>query len=470
MPWSFCRILRLILVAQILHLPKQLNHIGLSIHLKFPALILQVLQQTQRPAPMMVCPLILADVINSNSNGKNSTEFESPACNTRSRKKPCVLVDWQPKLNVRGGLSPLDASTPENLKKPTSRKSSKTFSTHKMQALNPELVNAQLEILKTSMQCCALACFTWMTLGMVMGWRLEYVDLESHKRRREWLERKFDEMDNSLPSSSTISFDYALSVRGYEKKKVCVKAFDFAYGIPTATHKRCSQRYSQRKRGGNLKPKTSAKKLAKVERKCHTPRASYFAMWLKQYALTFGDQLPFGDKKSLEIRLPQAKKKMVWESYKKFATMDQTFIERPLDYEEAVTTWSQRKDLSHIKCAKYKPGFSKCDRCAAYENDCSKQWTEFEKKELDAEFAAHIAEERYEREQYYSARVKSTSFPLKYLSIILDAMDQNKTNLPRYLNPPKALGNQVGRNTLETNSVLCTDQSSYESPREKGKN
>ena len=154
---------------------------------------------------------------NSNSNDKNSSEFDSPACNTRSRKKPCVLVDWQPKLNVRGGLSPLDASTPENLKKPTSRKSSKTFSTHKMQALNPELVNAQLEILKTSMQCCALACFTWMTLGMVMGWRLEYVDLESHKRRREWLERKFDEMDNSLPSSSTISFDYALSVRGYEK-------------------------------------------------------------------------------------------------------------------------------------------------------------------------------------------------------------------------------------------------------------
>ena len=158
--------------------------------------------------------------------------------------------------------------------------------------------------------------------------------------------------------------------------------------------------------------------MVKNQRKGYSSRACYFTQWLKQYAITFGDQLSFGDKQDLEIRLPQAKKKMVWECYRIFWSNDPTHVDRPMKYEEAVSTWKHRADLQNIKCAMYKPGFSKCDTCATYQDDCTKQLTEFEKKELDADFSAHIAEERQEREQYYAACVKAKLFPLRYLSIM----------------------------------------------------
>jgi hypothetical protein len=61
--------------------------------------------------------------------------------------------------------------------------------------------------------------------------------------------------------------------------------------------------------------------MAKNQRKGYSSRASYFAQWLKQYAITFGDQLPFGDKQDLEIRLPQAKRKWFGNAIEFFGVM-----------------------------------------------------------------------------------------------------------------------------------------------------
>lgn len=46
---------------------------------------------------------------------------------------------------------------------------------------------------------------------------------------------------------------------------------------------------------------------------------------------------------------------------------------------------------------------------------------------------------RIEKKKYYSHREKARSHPEKYLTIILDGMDQNKTNLPQLLQVPKAV-------------------------------
>jgi hypothetical protein len=128
---------------------------------------------------------------------------------------------------TRGDLSPIhilpagdspDSDAKKNRKK---KGNFKSFAAKREDDLNVSLVNEQLEMYKTTLQCCAMACFTWMTIGMVMGWRFEYVGLSSHKERRKWLENKFDEMETSLPFSSTISFEYALNVKGHEAKNVC---------------------------------------------------------------------------------------------------------------------------------------------------------------------------------------------------------------------------------------------------------
>ena len=46
---------------------------------------------------------------------------------------------------------------------------------------------------------------------------------------------------------------------------------------------------------------------------------------------------------------------------------------------------------------------------------------------------------RCERKKYYHHCEKARNNPAKYLSIIIDGMDQNKTNIPNLFTTPKAL-------------------------------
>lgn len=54
---------------------------------------------------------------------------------------------------------------------------------------------------------------------------------------------------------------------------------------------------------------------------------------------------------------------------------------------------------------------------------------------------------RQEREKYAKHRNKSQKYPSKYLSLIMDGMDQQKTDLPHIISNPKSM---AGCYTLET--------------------
>lgn len=54
---------------------------------------------------------------------------------------------------------------------------------------------------------------------------------------------------------------------------------------------------------------------------------------------------------------------------------------------------------------------------------------------------------RDEREKYAKHRHKAEKYPSKYLSLIIDGMDQEKTNIPHILSNPKSM---AGAYTLET--------------------
>jgi hypothetical protein len=92
------------------------------------------------------------------------------------------------------------------------------------------------------------------------------------------------------------------------KKRCCGKAWEFSYGVSTRTKYRASA-----KRGNN-KHVSSSKKLANQKRREGvTSKESYAAAWLKRFAQTFGDLLPFGEhKKKPHIRVPFGNKRMVY--------------------------------------------------------------------------------------------------------------------------------------------------------------
>jgi hypothetical protein len=77
---------------------------------------------------------------------------------------------------------------------------------------------------------------------------------------------------------------------------------------------------------------------------------------------------------------------------------------------------------------------------AATSTRAKKQLDSVQKEALFKIFQTHIQEERLEKEQYYAARAKAALNPTRYMSIIIGSMDQRKTCIPYYLNPPKCLG------------------------------
>ena len=54
---------------------------------------------------------------------------------------------------------------------------------------------------------------------------------------------------------------------------------------------------------------------------------------------------------------------------------------------------------------------------------------------------------RSEREKYAKHRSKSEKYPTKYMSLIIDGMDQSKTDIPHIISNPKAI---AGTYKLET--------------------
>jgi hypothetical protein len=133
---------------------------------------------------------------------------------------------------------------------------------------------------------------------------------------------------------------------------------------------------------------------------------------------------------------------------------DPTEFSAAMTYEEFISTWKTRTDLKHIKCAKFKPGFAKCDKCDFFDLKMRKQMDPIQKDFLQLELAKHIEEERSERQQYYAARAKAKERPDKYLSIILDSMDQRKTCIPYFLNPLKSLGTDYFMKTKVAGAIV----------------
>ena len=77
-----------------------------------------------------------------------------------------------------------------------------------------------------------------------------------------------------------------------------------------------------------------------------------------------------------------------------------------LDYPRMCRVWKKAPELRHIKCAKYKPGFSKCDTCKIYNysTKIKKQISEAKRELLDEKHIQHVEEFMLEKKQYYAAR------------------------------------------------------------------
>lgn len=69
---------------------------------------------------------------------------------------------------------------------------------------------------------------------------------------------------------------------------------------------------------------------------------------------------------------------------------------------------------------------------------------------------SHAFTYRFERRKYYYHREKSRSEPNKYITIIIDGMDQNKTNVPNISQPSKSTSSLWKVRTHLTGALVHT--------------
>ncbi|XP_053407037.1 uncharacterized protein LOC123566018 [Mercenaria mercenaria] len=77
--------------------------------------------------------------------------------------------------------------------------------------------------------------------------------------------------------------------------------------------------------------------------------------------------------------------------------------------------------------------FSQCAKCAVLQRKFESTLCPVTRLELLKERASHNQRQMLERKYYYSKRQASKQYPDEFLSLIIDGMDQSKTDLPHFV-------------------------------------
>ena len=164
----------------------------------------------------------------------------------------------------------------------------------------------------------------------------------------------------------------------------------------------------------------------------------YVRMWLNAFASHCADKMPCARNRSqlddthndaqVRYRLPFYEKKSVWNEYQ-IETQHLPDIE-PCSYSYFVRIWEQH--CPNIELALEGGGFKQCKVCAKFEAELLKHHTPALRQQILEARNAHFELQASQRQKYYKHRRKACLEPNKYLSIIIDGMDQKKTDVPRW--------------------------------------
>eukprot|EP00795_Rhopilema_esculentum_P008448 gene8448-14434_t len=97
-----------------------------------------------------------------------------------------------------------------------------------------------------------------------------------------------------------------------------------------------------------------------------------------------------------------------------------------------------KEDFKHVKISRRKGSFTKCGVCVLLKDLTTASTNPDRRKRLLQKKTKHIEQQQAERQKYYHHIAKARKHPHKYISIISDAMDQSKTNIPHWLSKSKS--------------------------------
>ncbi|XP_063964995.1 uncharacterized protein LOC129278782 [Lytechinus pictus] len=153
-------------------------------------------------------------------------------------------------------------------------------------------------------------------------------------------------------------------------------------------------------------------------------------IWLDRFSRRFGDKLPAQDK----IHLPSCLTR---------ASVHQIMKEELEDLGEEVCCKEHfyriwKKEMSHLTIPKVNR-FSKCDICTQLKQSIERTNDKQARKALQQQREDHLTQQKTERMKYYKHAQKARQHPEKYISIIIDGMDQQSTSIPKFYRTAKSI-------------------------------
>lgn len=273
----------------------------------------------------------------------------------------------------------------------------------------------------SSICCCPRDCCRFMRRDAITLARYDYYGLPSNERIGHVMDT-FRMREASVIAAGKMIFD---------NKVVCKEAFWNAYGFKRSSFFSYQAQYEEGVRIGFHGNKGKRKTWS------HTIVARAF---LNQMLVDMGEpmpHLPYTGKKgttNIVYKLPSCynKASMFLELHDSMSVAGVKPISKATFY-----------SLWNLNFANYsfhkRSAFAKCKDCISLKARLMKEKVPEKRVELEEEREVHNNGQMSRRHLYYANRILAQKYPDRYLSIIHDKMDQQKTGLPKMVNALKSM-------------------------------
>jgi len=156
---------------------------------------------------------------------------------------------------------------------------------------------------------------------------------------------------------------------------------------------------------------------------------------MKEFFDDHCDKMPTSEGTQAWHLSPDTRKKDVWEMYVKWVG-DHPGAEPAVKCNSFTNLWASK--FPHVTIPQ-RARFKQCDRCAELKAEYKKATSKQERATARAKMKKHRALVDAERQEVKDRIFRARNEPEKYLYIEMDSMDQEKTSVPHYANPPKCL-------------------------------
>ena len=273
----------------------------------------------------------------------------------------------------------------------------------------------------------------------------------SQSELNNWIIKKLVERLKcpTLPDGLKLSIreQYARRHSYHELSHICDSCFCNIYGIAQSTYR-------------SLKEKVALKGLREfVHKRTGTTANRITKAALVASAVTaelqtgFVEPLPDKDKLMVKIERGTFIKKL------QQRTAQQDFPELPLDDPKNMVSETHvrrvlKQRFGAALCTQRNHGMARCDRCVELGNRINSAGSALEKNSLLAEKSDHLRRVQGEREVLWDWIQRATRDPNSCMVVLIDGMDQAKTNIPKIRKKAKAVDNEADNLKTRITGVL----------------